>query len=291
MRLLVGYAAGGATDIVARLIARWLSERLGQQFIVENRPGAASNIATEQVVRASPDGYTLLMASAANAINATLYNRLNFDFIRDTEAIAGVIRMQNVLEVNSAVPVNTVPELIAYARINPERLIAGSAGNGSPGHVSGELFKMMTGVKMLHVPYRGIAPALTDLLAGQIHLLFDNMATAIELIRTRKVRALAVTTAHRSPLLPELPAIAEFVPGYEASSWYGISAPKGTPLEIVEVLSREINAALANNKIGERFFAIGGSPLGGLPADFHNLMVQETDKWRSVVWFSNANEK
>jgi tripartite-type tricarboxylate transporter receptor subunit TctC len=288
VRLLVGYAAGGATDIVARLIARWLSERLGQQFLVENRPGAATNIATEQVARASPDGYTLLMASAANAINSTLYDKLNFDFIRDTQAVAGIVRMQNVLEVHPAVPARSVPELIAYSIANPDHLIAGSAGNGSPGHVSGELFKMMTGARMLHVPYRGISPALADLLAGQIHLLFDNMATAIEHIRSGKVRALAVTTTFRSPLLPDLPTVAEFVPGYEASSWYGLSAPKGTGLEIVEGLNREVNAAIANKSFLERLVAMGGVPMPGSHVDFHNVVVQETQKWGTVVRFANA---
>jgi tripartite-type tricarboxylate transporter receptor subunit TctC len=288
VRILVGYAAGGATDIVARLIARWLSERLGQQFIVENRPGAASNVATEQVVRASPDGHTLLMASAANAINSTLYEKLSFDFIRDVQAIAGIIRMQNVLELHPAVPVRTISELIAYAAANPDRLTAGSAGIGSPGHVSGELFKMMTGVRMLHVPYRGIAPALADLLAGQIHVLFDNMATAIEHIRGGRVRALAVTTTFRSPLLPELPTIAEFVPGYEASSWFGLAAPRGVTPEIVEILNREVNAALVNSTIGERFFGMGGAALAGTHTDFYNLIVQETAKWGRVVRFANA---
>jgi len=284
----VGYSAGGATDIVARLIARRLSERLGQQFIVENRPGAATNIATEQVVRAAPDGYTLLLASAANAINSTLYEKLNFDSVRDLQPIAGIIRMQNVMELHPAVPARTVPELIAYTIANPDRVIAGSAGNGSPGHVSGELFKMMTGARMLHVPYRGIAPALADLLGGQIHLLFDNMATAIEYIRSGRVRALAVTTAFRSPLLPELPTVAEFVPGYEASSWYGLSAPKNTSGEIIDLLNREINAALSDPTIAERFASMGGSPLAGAPSEFQRLLVEKTDKWGRVVRFANA---
>jgi len=288
VRVIVGYAAGGATDITARVIAERLSERLGQQFIVENRPGAATNIATEQVVRAAPDGYTLLMASAANAINATLYDNLNFDFVRDMAAVAGVIRMQNVLEVHPAVPAQTVPELVAYAKANPETLIAGSAGNGSPGHVSGELFKMMTGIKMLHVPYRGIAPALADLLAGRIHVLFDNMATAIEHIKGGKVRALAVTTTFRSPLLPDLPTISESVPGYEASSWYGVTAPKDTPSEIVGSLNAEINAVLADRAVADRFSAMGGATLTGTPADFGRLIVEETEKWGRVVRFANA---
>jgi tripartite-type tricarboxylate transporter receptor subunit TctC len=288
VRLVVGYAPGGATDITARVIAERLSERLGQQFLVENRPGAATNIATEQVVRAPPDGYTLLMASAANAINATLYDNLNFDFIRDMTPVAGIIGMQNVLEVHPAVPVNTVLELIAYAKANPDRLIAGSAGNGSPGHVSAELFKMLTGIKMLHAPYRGIAPALTDLLGGRIHVLFDNMATAIEHIQGGKVRALGVTTMVRSPLLPDLPTISESVPGYDASSWYGMTAPKDTPAEIVDSLNREINAAVVNRAVADRFAAMGAAPLTGTPADFGKFIADETEKWGRVVRFANV---
>ena len=288
VRLVVGYAPGGATDITARVIAERLSERLGQQFLVENRPGAATNIATEQVVRAPPDGYTLLMASAANAINATLYDNLNFDFIRDMTPVAGIIGMQNVLEVHPAVPVNTVLELIAYAKANPGRLIAGSAGNGSPGHVSAELFKMLTGIKMLHAPYRGIAPALTDLLGGRIHVLFDNMATAIEHIQGGKVRALGVTTMVRSPLLPDLPTISESVPGYDASSWYGMTAPKDTPAEIVDSLNREINAAVVNRAVADRFAAMGAAPLTGTPADFGKFIADETEKWGRVVRFANV---
>jgi tripartite-type tricarboxylate transporter receptor subunit TctC len=288
VRLIVGYAPGGATDITARLIAQRLSERLGQQFIVENRPGATTNIATEQVVRAAADGHTLLMATAANAINATFYDKLSFDFVRDMTPVAGVIRMQNVLEVHPDVPARTVAELIAYAKANPDRLIVGSAGNGSPGHVSAELFKMMTGIRMLHVPYRGIAPALADLLGGRIHILFDNMATAIEPIQSGRVRALAVTTALRSPLLPDLPTIAESVPGYEASSWYGVTAPKGTPSEIVDDLNAAINGALADNSIIARFAALGGVPLTGSAADFGRLIADEAEKWGKVVRFAGA---
>jgi tripartite-type tricarboxylate transporter receptor subunit TctC len=288
VRLVVGYAAGGATDITARLIAARLSERLGQQFIVENRPGATTNIATEQVVRAPADGHTLLMSTAANAINATFFEKLNFDFVRDTAPVAGVIRMQNVLEVHPGVPARTVAELIAYAKANPDRLIAGSAGNGSPGHVSAELFKMMTGIKMLHVPYRGIAPALADLLGGRIHVLFDNMATAIEPIQGGKLRALGVTTTFRSPLLPDVPTIAETVPGYEASSWYGVSAPKDTPREVVDRLNGAINAVLAESPIVARFSTLGGVPLAGSPTEFGALIAEETEKWGRVVRFSGA---
>ena len=288
VRLIVGYAPGGATDITARLIAQRLAERMGQQFIVENRPGATTNLATEQVVRAAPDGYTLLIATAANAINASLFEKLNFDFVQDMTPVAGVIRMQNVLEVHPSVPVGTVAELITYAKANPDRLIVGSAGNGSPGHVSAELLRMMTGIKMLHIPYRGIAPALTDLLGGRIHVLFDNMATAIEHIQSGKVRALAVTTVFRSPLLPNLPTIADSVPGYEASSWYGVTAPKGAPSEIVDVLNAEINAALADATILSRFEALGGLPLAGSAADFGKLIKDETEKWSKVVRFAGA---
>jgi tripartite-type tricarboxylate transporter receptor subunit TctC len=288
VRLVVGYAPGGATDITARVIAERLSERFGQQFFVENRPGAATNIATEQVVRSPPDGYTLLVASGANAINATLYDNLNFDFLRDMAPVAGIIGMQNVLEVHPAVPANTIPELIAYAKANPDRLIAGSAGNGSPGHVSAELFKMLTGIKMLHAPYRGIAPALADLLGGRIHVLVDNMATAIEHIHGGRVRALGVTTMVRSPLLPDLPTISESVPGYDASSWYGVTAPKDTPAEIVDSLNREINAALANRAVTDRFAAMGAVPLTGTPADFGKFIADETEKWGRVVRFANV---
>lgn len=287
VRLVVGYAAGGATDITARLIAERLSERLGQQFLVENRPGAATNIATEQVIRSTPDGYTLLMASAANAINTTLYDNLNFDFVRDMATVAGVVRMQNVLEVHPSVPVSTVSEFIAYAKANPNKLSVGSAGNGSPGHVSNELFKMMTGAQMLHIPYRGIAPALADLLGGRIQVLFDNMATAIEHIKSGNVRALAVTTTFRSPLLPEIPTIGESVPGYESSSWYGVTAPKDTPAEIVNALNAEINALLIDSAMIDRFAAMGAATLPGTPADFGRLVADETDKWGRVVRFAN----
>jgi len=283
---MVGYAPGGATDITARLIAQRLSERLGQPFIVENRPGATTNIATEQVVRAAADGYTLLMATAANAINASFFEKLNFDFVQDITAVAGVIRMQNVLEVHPAVPVRSVAELIAYGRENPGQLIVGSAGTGSPGHVSAELFGMMAGIKMRHVPYRGIAPALADLLGGRIHVLFDNMATAIEHIKSGNVRALAVTTTFRSPLLPDLPTIGESVPGYEASSWYGVTAPKGTPFEIVNALNDGINVALSNSSVIARFVALGGVPLVGSPADFGKLIRDEAEKWGKVVGFA-----
>ena len=288
VRLIVGYAPGGATDITARLVAQRLSERSGQSFIVENRPGAGTNLATEQVVQATADGYTLLVATAANAINATLYEKLSFDFVRDMAPVAGLIRMQNVLEVHPSVPATTVPELVAHAKQNPGALIIGSPGIGSPGHVSGELFKMMTGVDMLHVPYRGVAPALQDLLSGRIHVMIDNMATAVEYIRSGRVRALAVTTTFRSPLLPDLPTIGDFVPGYEASSWFGVAAPRNTPSDIVNGLNRDINAVLAEPAIAARFDALGGAPLTGSPADFARLISEETEKWGKVVRFSGA---
>lgn len=287
VRLVVGYAAGGATDITARLIAQSLTDRLGQQFIVENRPGAASNLATEQVIRSAPDGHTLLIASAANAINATLYDKLNFDFVAEMVPVAGLARMQNVLVVHPSVPVRTVAELTAYAKANPDRLIAGSPGIGSPGHVSAELFKMMTDVRMVHVPYRGAAPSVSDLLGGQIHLLFDNMATSIEHIRSGKLRALGVTTSFRSPLIPELPTIAETVPGYEASSWFGVTVPKGTPADVVETLNGSINAGLTDRALVERLIALGGAPLTGSAAEFGRLIEAETDKWGKVVRFAN----
>ena len=286
VRVVVGYAPGGATDLTARVMAERLSSRLRQQLIVENRPGAATNIATEQVIRASPDGYTLLVASAANAINATIYGNLNFEFIRDTAAVAGVCRMQNVLTVHPSILAHTPLELVEYAKQHPNRLIAGSAGNGSPGHVSADLFKMMTGIEMLHIPYRGVAPALADLIGGRINVMFDNMATAIEHIRSGKIRALAVTTTFRSPLLPDLPTVSETVPGYESSSWYGFVAPKGTAPEIVKVLNSEINAILAEPAVSNRFAEMGAATLAGIPADFGNLIVAETEKWGRVVRFA-----
>ena len=288
MRLIVGYAPGGTTDITARLIGQWLSDRLGKQFIIENRPGAATNIATESVIRSAPDGYTLLVATAANAINPSLYDNHSFDFVRDMAPVAGIIRMQNVLEVHPSVPVRTIPELIAYAKANPGKLTMGSAGKGSPGHVSGELLKMMTGINMVHVPYRGVAPALRDLLSGEIHVLVDNMATGLPHIKKGSVRALAVTTAARSSLLPDLPTIGEFVPGYEASSWFGVTAPRETPSDAIATLNREINAALADPAIVARFAALGGTPLPGTPGDFGKLIADETKKWGEVLRFAGA---
>ena len=287
VRLIVGFAAGGTGDITARLIGQWLSERLGQQFVIENRPGAGTNIATEAVVRATPDGYTLLMAGPSGAINATLYDKLNFNFIRDIAPVAGVVRQPSVIVVTPSVPATTVPEFIAYAKANPGKLSMASGGIGSPGHVSGELFKMMTGVNMAHVPYRGGAPALTDLLAGQVQVYFSPTPAAIEYIRAGKLRALAVTTAARSEALPEIPTVGEFVPGYEASSWQGIGAPKNTSAEIVEKLNKEVNAGLTDPKMKARFAELGNAVLPGSPADFGKLIAEETEKWGKVIRAAN----
>jgi tripartite-type tricarboxylate transporter receptor subunit TctC len=288
VRLIIGYPPGGSADMTARLMGQWLSERLGQTFVIESRPGAATNIATEAVVHAPPDGYTLLLVAPANAINVTLYEKLNYNFVHDIAPVAGLIRFPNVMEVNPSVPAKTVPEFIAYAKANPGKLNMASSGNGSTIHVSGELFKMMTGISMIHVPYRGGAPALTDMISGQVQVMFDNVPTSIEFIRAGKLRPLAVTTAQRSEVLPDLPTVADFVPGYEASAWYGVGAPKGTPAEIIDKLNSEINAILANPKTKSRFAELGASLIGGSPADFGRLVVEETDKWSKVVRFSGA---
>jgi tripartite-type tricarboxylate transporter receptor subunit TctC len=287
VRIIVGFAPGGTADIVARLIAQWLSERLGQPFVVENRTGAATNIATEAVVRAPADGYTLLFVTTSNAINATLYEKLNFNFMRDIAPVAGVTRVPNVFVVNPSVPATTVPEFIAYAKANAGKLSMASGGIGSTGHVSGELFKMMTGLNIEHVPYRGGAPALTDLLAGQVQVYFSPMPAAIEYIRAGKLRALAVTTAARSEALAEIPTLGEFVPGYEASAWEGIGAPKNTSAEIVEKLNKEVYAGLADPKLKARLADLGGTVLALSPADFGKLIADETDKWGSVIRAAN----
>ena len=286
VRLIVGFAAGGTADTIARLIGQWLSERLGQQFVIENRPGGGTNIATEAVVRAPPDGYTLLVAGPSGAINATLYDKLNFNFIRDIAPVAGIVRQPSVIVVTPSVPATTVPEFIAYAKANPGKLSMASGGIGSPGHVSGELFKMMTGVNMAHVPYRGAAPALTDLLAGQVQVYVSPTPTAIEYIRAGKLRALAVTTAARSEALPDIPTVAEFVPGYEASAWQGIGAPRSTSAEIIEKLNKEVNAALADPKMKARLAELGNAVLPGSPADFGKLISDETEKWGKVIKFA-----
>ncbi len=288
VRIIVGFPAGGSVDITARLIGQWLSERLGQQFIIENRPGAGSNIGTEAVVNAPPDGYALLLCSSPNAISASLYDKLNFNFMRDIVAVAGIMRAPNVMEVNPSVPVKSVPEFIAYAKANPGKINMASTGSGTSTHLSGELFKAMASVDMLHVPYRGNAPALTDLLAGQVQVLFDSISTSIEHIRAGKLRALAVTSAARSQALPDLPTVGDFVPGYEASAFFGVAAPKNTPAEIIEKLNKDINAGLADPKIKARLADLGGTVLPGSHADFGKLIADETEKWAKVVKFSGA---
>ena len=288
VRVIVPFGSAGATDIVARLIGQWLSERLGQPFVIENRPGAGGNLGTEAVVRAPPDGYTLGVIGAPSAINATLYEKLNFNFIRDITPVASIIRFPNVMVVNPSVPVTTVPEFIAYAKANPGKLNMASPGNGSTPHVTGELFKMMTGINMVHVPYRSVAAGITDMLSGQVQVIFGTTASTIAYIRAGTLRALAVTTATRSEALPDLPTIAEFVPGYEASAWFGVGAPRNTPTEIVNKLNTEINACLADPSLKARLADLGGITLVGSPADFARLIVEETAKWAKVVKFSGV---
>jgi tripartite-type tricarboxylate transporter receptor subunit TctC len=286
VRLLVGFAAGGPNDIIARLIGHWLSERLGQQVVVENRPGAASNIAAEALVKAPPDGYTLLLFGSTNAINTTLYENLGLNFSRDIAPVASIVRQPNVMLINPSVPARTVPEFVAYAKANPGKLNMASSGNGSSSHVSGELFKAMAGINMVHVPYRGGAPALTDLLAGQVQVYFVPIPASIEYVRTGRLRALAVTTATRSETLPEIPAVDESMPGYEASGWFGVGAPRNTPAVVIEKLNKEINAGLADPKLKARLADRGGAPLPGLPADFGNFIAVETEKWAKVIKFA-----
>jgi tripartite-type tricarboxylate transporter receptor subunit TctC len=289
VRWVVGYPAGGTTDILARLIGQYLSEKLGQQFIVENKPGAGNNIATEAVIHSPPDGYTLLFVNPANGINTSLYKKLSFNFPRDIAPIAGIARVPNVMEVNPNVPAKTVAEFIAYAKANPNKVNLASSGNGTSVHLSGELFMAMTGVKLTHVPYRGSAPALTDMIAGQVQVLFDNLPSSIEHVRAGKLRALAETTEKRSDALPDVPTVAETVPGYEASAWFGMGAPKGTPPEVIAVLNKTINEALADPNIKARLAEMGGMPMGGTPADFGKIIVDETEKWRKVVEFAGAS--
>jgi tripartite-type tricarboxylate transporter receptor subunit TctC len=288
VRILVGFVAGNSPDILARLLGQWLTERLGQPFIVENRAGAGTNIATEAVVKSPPDGYTLLLSTPPNAINATLYDNLNFDFIRDTAPVAGISREPNIVVINPALPVKTLPEFIAYAKARPRQLSYASAGVGGSSHVAVELFKTMTGVDLIHVPYRGGAPALTDVVGGQVQMYFPTTTTAIEHVRTGKVRALAVTTATRSAALPDIPSVGEFVPGYEASTFFGIVAPRNTPIEIVGRLNMEINAALADPAMKARITAAGGTVLPGPPEAFGRLIADETEKWGKVVKLSGA---
>ena len=288
VRLIVGFTPAGGNDIIARLIGQWLTERLGQTFVIENRPGAGTNIAAELVINSPPDGYTLFVTNLSNAINATLYEKLNFDFMHDMLPVAGIAQAPAVLALNASLPPKTVAEFIAYAKAHPGRINMGSAGIGSTGHLAGELFKMMAGVDMIHVPYRGNAPALTDLLAGQIEVLFPSLGSSIEYVKTGKLRALAVTGATRSDAVPDLPTVAETLPGYQAASFYGIGAPRNTPAEIVEVLNKEINGGLGNPKIKTRIAELGGTVLPGSPAEFGRLISEETEKWAKVVKFAGA---
>ena len=287
VRIVVGFAAGGAPDIAARLVAQWLSERLGQQFIIENRTGAGGNIATEAVLDAPADGYTLLLVSLANAVNATLYEKLKFNFIHDVAPVASISHEAYGMEVHPSFPAKTVGEFIAYAKANPGKLNMASAGNGTGPHMAGELFKIMAGVDMVHVAYRGSPPALTDLLAGQVQIMFSLMSSSIEYVRAGRLRALAVTTATRSEALPNVPTVAEFVPGYEASGWFGIAAPGNTPVEIIEKLNQEINAGLADPKLQARLASLGSAVFVGSPSDFAKHIADETEKWGKVVRAAN----
>jgi tripartite-type tricarboxylate transporter receptor subunit TctC len=287
VRIVVGYAAGGAVDTLARLMGQWLSERLGQPFIVENRPGAGTNIATEAVVKSAPDGYTLLMVSPSSAINTTLYDKLNFNFIRDIAPVAIITRESNVMVVQPSFPARSVPEFIAYAQANPGKINMASSGTGTSVHVAGELFKMMAGIKMVHVPYRGGAPAITDLMGGQVQVYFGTISGLIEYIRAGKLRALAVTTSMRSEALPDIPTVGDFLQGYEASGWQGVGVPKSTPPEIIGKLNREINAALADPRMKARLADLGGTTLPGSPGDFSKFIAAETEKWGKVIRAAN----
>jgi tripartite-type tricarboxylate transporter receptor subunit TctC len=288
VRWIVPYPPGGTTDILARIMAQRLTEHMGQQFLVDNRPGAGNNIGTELVVKAQPDGYTVLLVNPANAINATLYQNLSFNFLRDLAPVAGLIRVPNVMEIYPGLPAKTVSEFIAYAKKNPGKVTMASSGSGTSVHLSGELFKSMTGVDMIHVPYKGAGPALVDLIGGQVHVLFDNLPSSIEYIKSGKLRALAVTTLKRATALPDVPTVNDTVPGYEASAWFGMGAPKGTPAEIIAKLNHEINDALADPKMKARLAELGGDPIAGSPAEFWKLHTMETEKWAKVVKSSGA---
>ena len=283
VRWIVGYPPGGTTDILARLVGHWLSERLGQQFVIENKPGAGNNIATEAAIRSPADGYTVLLVNPANAINATLYQKLPFNFIRDTVPVGGIMRVPNVMEVNPSVPASTVAEFIAYAKANPGKINWASSGNGTSVHLSGELFKIMTGVDLTHVPYRGSAPALTDLISGTVQVMFDNMPSSLPHIHAGKLRALAVTTAQRSDALPGVPTVAEMVPGYEASAFFGMSVPRDTPADVIDRLNHEINASLADAAMKAKLAELGGMLTPGSPAEFGRTIAEETDKWAKVI--------
>jgi tripartite-type tricarboxylate transporter receptor subunit TctC len=287
--IFVGYPPGGSTDILARLFGDWLGKRLGQQFIVENRPGAGNNLATEFVAKAAPDGYTLILVNPANTINASLYKHLNFVFLRDIDPVGGFVRVPNIMEVHPSVPAKTVAEFIAYVKANPDKVNVASSGNGTSIHLSGELFKMMTGTKMTHVPYKGSAPMLTDLLGGQVQVTFDNLPSSIGHIKAGKLRALAVTTTKRAEELPDVPTVAETVPGYEASAFFGLGVPHGTPKEIVDILNREINLALKDPTMIAKLKELGGTPIPGSAADFGKLVADETAKWEKVVKVANLS--
>ena len=288
VRWIVPYPPAGTTDVLARIVAQWLTEKMGQPFVVENKPGAGNNIGVEAVVNAPPDGYTMLLVNPANGINATLYKNLSFNFIRDIAPVAGIVRTPNVMEVTTSLPVKTVPEFIAYCKANPGKINMASSGSGTSVHLSGELFKSMTGCQMLHVPYKGAGPALTDLMGGQVDVIFDNLPSSIGHIKGGKIRALAVTSAERDPSLPDVPTVAETVPGYEATAWFGIGMPKGTPKDIIEKVNAEVNRALADTKMRARLAELGGKPIAGTPEDFGKVIAAETAKWEKVVISSGA---
>jgi len=288
VKWVVPYPPAGTTDVLARIIAQWLTEKLGQPFVIENRPGAGNNLGTESVVKAAPDGYTMLLVNPANGINATLYKELNFNVIRDIAPVAGIVRTPNVMEVTPSFPARTVAEFIAYCKANPGKINMASSGSGTSVHLSGELFKSMTGCQMLHVPYKGAGPALTDLMGGQVDVIFDNLPSSVGHIKGGKIRALAVTSAERDPSLPDVPTVSETVPGYEATAWFGIGMPKGTPKDIVEKVNAEVNRALADPKMRARLAELGGKPIAGTPEDFGKVIAAETAKWEKVVISSGA---
>jgi len=288
VRWVVPYPPGGTTDVLARIVAQWLSEKMGQQYIIENKPGGGNNIGTESVVKAEPDGYTMLLVNPANGINATLYKNLSYNFIRDITPVAGLIRTPNVMEVTNSFPAKTVAEFIDYCKKNPGKINMASSGSGTSVHLSGELFKSMTGCQMVHVPYKGAGPALTDLIGGQVHVLFDNLPSSAGFIKAGSIRALAVTSAQREPSLPDAPTVGDTVKGYEATAWFGIGMPKGTPKEIIAKVNAEVNRMLADPAMRDKFAALGGKPIGGTPEDFGKVIAAETEKWSKVVISSGA---
>jgi tripartite-type tricarboxylate transporter receptor subunit TctC len=288
VKFVVPYTPAGTTDVLARIVAQWLTDKLGQSFYIENKPGAGNNMGTDFVVQAPPDGYTMLLVNPANGINATLYKNLGFNFVRDIAPVAGLVRTPNVMEVTNSLPVKSVAEFIAYCKANPGKLNMASSGSGTSVHLSGELFKSMTGCDMVHVPYKGAGPALIDLIGGQVHVLFDNLPSSVAHIKAGKVRALAVTSQEREPSMPDLPTVGETVPGYEATAWFGIGMPKNTPRDVVEKVNAEVNRALADPKMRDRLAELGGRPIAGTPADFGKIIAAETAKWEKVVNASGA---